>query len=186
MNFVMLKTGMNLVGKKVARGTEFFKYLAQHGAKKLVSWSESGLQIVQFTQDDYLGYARRKPAQLLYDLLFSRTFLKQMKDFVCPAFTKLLTAMAANDFPAGAKLRQQGEMMSLILPDTGCQKVLLFCRLPLQNLLHQAYVLIDVGDAREWNKHGRAWSKRNDFRQKAGARQRYYEPIYRQSLSIED
>ena len=99
-------------------------------------------------------------------------------------FVRLLLEMIHNDFTPGKRLRQQGEMKSVVIPGNRKQKVLLFSTLEAQEFMRQAHVLIGVGKASEWNSHGKAWSSRNDFAGKASQRQKYYAPIYRKALEI--
>ena len=183
MNLIMRKSGMKLFDK-IAQGTRVLKYLAQYGIKNSAVLRDMELLIKELSQQNYLGYSPRA-TQLNCDLLFSCRFLKQMKDFITPAFSRLLLGIAANEFTSGQKYREEGAMKSLLIPDTNRQKVVHFCPLRLREMdLSPAYVLIEVGEARDWNSHKRSLSGSNDFRRKAANRQQYYEPIYRQSQSI--
>jgi hypothetical protein len=181
-NFILCKNGMQIFDK-FSQGIAFLKYLAQcRFSKKVPSCDEAMLKIVAINDNDYAGYSRRS-AFVINDLLFTRTFLKQMYEFLSPALVRLLVAISIDDFSAGKRLREQGNMKSVLMPNTNQRKVLTFCPVYLEEWSQRAYILASIGEADNWNSHKKSLSHKNDFRQKAYYYQYYYESVYREALA---
>lgn len=180
-NFVLHKNGMQIFDK-FSHGTKFLKYLGQGAfSKKKPDCDDTTLHIVAINEHDYAGYGRFHG--FVNDLLFTRTFLKQMCDVLSPALVRLLVALGLDDISLGKRWREQGDMKSVLVPNTHQRKVLTFCPVYVEEFGTQAYILGGVEEADEWNSHKKSLSHKNNFRQRAYNYQRYYEPLYRQALA---
>ena len=202
MNFLLFKNGVGEL-KNYRQGINLFKYLDKKklSRKKIVTrgWATGALatvnkkklsrkkivtpiSIINFNNDNYLGYAR-KNSTTINDILFAKTFLKQLKHFLDKPTIRLFLNLSEGDLSKGKRHRVQGRMQSVLMPGTNQQKVLLFCRLNNKNYKNEsAYIFIEIGDAKNWNYHGKSRSDKNMFDQKARNRQNYYSKIYDQGL----
>lgn len=166
----------------LSMGSNFLEYLSKQGIKGNACFS--GIRIKKISRkEDYVGYTAQRN-RLTFDILFTKTILKNMKPFISPSFIKLMLSMAENDFPLGKNFRQHKHMKSLIIPGTRGQKVLEFCTIKLEEWKRQAHILIEVGESSQWDFHGNSRSSKNGFAQKASQRQKYYEPIYKAGLVL--
>lgn len=138
----------------------------------------SKLEILEINTNNYIGHAYSARG-LVKDIIFTKTFLQNMQGAgFSEAFWKLLLELSANEIKPNRKLRKEGEMKSVLLPESGKRKVVEFCSLSLTDVHHEAYILVELGDNDDWNKHGKSRSWRNDFHRKAQNRQQYYRDTY--------
>jgi hypothetical protein len=183
MNFILLKNGMKIFDK-FTKGVDLLTCLAEGKWKKQAAkWTALDLKVAALTEKDYLGYAK-KSTRLIHDLLFTRTFLKEIRDLISPALIRVLCAIAAHEFNIGKRFREQGEMKSLLVPNTHQQKVLEFCPIQVAESGQSGYILLDINDSIHWNYHGKIWALKEEFARTVYAWQRDYEPIYQKGLDL--
>lgn len=181
MNFLALQKALKSL-ESPRKLCQFLKYLTSNCRKN--KHYDSDLRIIAINARDLLGDARRKRG-LSCDILFTRTAIKHMKQFISKPFSKLILSLAHDDLSAGKRLRRQGQMHSVLVPNTRQQKVLTFCPLT-SDRDRKAYIITNIDEAYNWNSHGRNRSRRNAFSKKANDRCRYYRPLYQQALQLID
>lgn len=181
-NFLLLKNGM-YVFDKMSLSQDFLNYLASGKfCQKRRAVYDDRLKIMAVSENDYLGYTPSR-TKFANDLLFTRTFLKQLPDFLTPSLIHVLCDISANEFTHAKRFREVGNMKSVLVPGSHQQKVLQFCPASLPNSDRQAYILTDIGDADNWNSHRQSLSHKNDFRKKASNQQQYYKATYAESIT---
>lgn len=180
MNFLFLKNAINAC-KKYSAGKKLLNCLAKGKLKK--KKIDTPISIKEFSENNYLGYSKREGILINNNLLLTKTFLKQIKNFINTSTIRLFINLAEGDLNSAKRHRIQGKMQSVLIPGTNQQKVLLFCDLLTKKYTKEpAYIFIGIGDAMNWNYHGKSKAHKNKFDEKARNRQNYYYPIYSQGL----
>ncbi|NUM36372.1 MAG: hypothetical protein HUU50_17670 [Candidatus Brocadiae bacterium] len=175
MNFFLYQNAVAIL-EKASRAVDFMNYIASG------KWNKKrfeSLLVAGISDQDYIGY-RIKPKLLPFDLLFTRTARKEIQPYLGSALVKAFLDMAHNEFRRGERLRRQGDMQSIIIPGTQEKNVLLF--VPMMMEKRGVQLIVGVDDADNWNKHGKAMDKKNDYKQKAESRKRYYKAICEKCL----
>ncbi len=175
MSFFLYQNAIALL-EKTSCAVDFINYIVSG------KWSKKrfeSLVVAGISDQDYLGY-RMKPQSHPFDLLFTRTARKEIQPYLGSALVKSFLHMVHNEFSKGERLRKQGNMHSIIIPGTQEKNVLLF--VPMMMELRRIQLIVGVDKADNWNKHGKAMDKKNDYKNKAESRKNYYKPICEKCL----